>query len=303
VNTYSIFAETNRFIISSTGRVGCIVPTGIATDSTTKEFFGDLVNTKTLMSLYDFENRKKLFPDVDSRMKFSLLTLTGKDRRVEAADFAFFALDVADLKDPERRFPLSAEDIRLLHVVQAVTKHLVRTGTLCEHICHGIAETPDAERDPDLEATLRKMAHDARDLFRQGLHIFETRDIEHSEELEAADDRVDQLHSEGMNLAVNPGDKERVGSPQWRVRAASGSLPVSGSQTTDTSQETRPSTPPESSSDSSVESSAAISAAISGAGISPSVTESASAGWADRAPSGWLACPSPAMCLPFQTDP
>ena len=108
----------------------------------------------------------------------------------------------------------------MVHVVQAVTKHLVRTGTLCEHICHGIAETPDAERDPDLEATLRKMAHDARDLFRQGLHIFETRDIERSEELEAADDRVDLMYSEGMNLAVNPGDKERVGSPEWRVRAA-----------------------------------------------------------------------------------
>ena len=113
-----------------------------------------------------------------------------------------------------------ARDLRLLHVVQAVTNHLVRTGTLCEHICHGIAETRDAERDPDLQATLVEMAHDARDLFRQGLHIFETRDIEHAEELEAADDRVDLMYSEGMNLAVNPGDKERVGSPEWRVRAA-----------------------------------------------------------------------------------
>src|SRR5918995_7290668 len=107
-----------------------------------------------------------------------------------------------------------ARDLRLLHVVQAVTNHLVRSGTLCEHICHGIAETRDAERDPDLEATLREMAHDARDLFRQGLDVFETRDIEHSEELEAADDRVDLMYAEGMNLAVNPGDKKRAGSPE-----------------------------------------------------------------------------------------
>ena len=34
---------------------------------------------------------------------------------METADFSFFALDVTDLKNPERRFPLSAEDIRLLN--------------------------------------------------------------------------------------------------------------------------------------------------------------------------------------------
>lgn len=115
VNTYSIFAETNRSVISSTGRVGCIVPSGIATDNTTKEFFGDLVNTRTLASLYDFENRKAIFPGVHRSYKFSLLTMTGSERPAEAADFAFFALDVADLKDPERRFPLTAADIHLLN--------------------------------------------------------------------------------------------------------------------------------------------------------------------------------------------
>jgi hypothetical protein len=115
VNTYSVFAETNRQIISKTGRVGCIVPSGIATDNTTKEFFGDLVNTKTLANLYDFENRNGIFPGVHRSYKFCLLTVTGRDRPAEAADFSFFALDVADLKDPERRFPLSAEDIKLLN--------------------------------------------------------------------------------------------------------------------------------------------------------------------------------------------
>ncbi len=115
VNTYSVFAETDRQIVSPTGRVGCIVPSGIATDNTTKEFFGDLVDTRTLASLYDFENRRGIFPNVHRSYKFSLLTTTGRNRPVEEAEFAFFALDVADLKDPERRFPLTAEDIRLLN--------------------------------------------------------------------------------------------------------------------------------------------------------------------------------------------
>ncbi len=114
VNTYSIFAETKRAIISKTGRVGCIVPSGIATDNTTKDFFADLVATKTLASLYDFENRN-IFPNVHASYKFSLLTLTGKDRPARAAEFAFFCHAVSDLAAPERRFPLTAEEIRLLN--------------------------------------------------------------------------------------------------------------------------------------------------------------------------------------------
>src|SRR5918998_1552168 len=112
-----------------------------------------------------------------------------------------------------------ARDLRLVYAVQAVTNHLVRAGTLCEHICRGITETSDAERDPDLEASLLEMARGARELFRQGLEIFETRDIDRARDLEAADDKVDLLYSEAMNLAVNPG-KEGIGSPEWRVRAA-----------------------------------------------------------------------------------
>ena len=113
-----------------------------------------------------------------------------------------------------------ARDLRLIHVLQAVANHVVRAGTLCEHTCYGIAETRDAERDPDLAATLREMAYGARDLFRRGLDVFETRDIEHVEELETADDRVDLMYSEAMNLAVNPADKAEAGDPEWRVRAA-----------------------------------------------------------------------------------
>jgi phosphate transport system protein len=112
-----------------------------------------------------------------------------------------------------------ARDLRLIYAVQAVTNHLVRAGTLCEHICQGIAETADAERDPELETALREMAQGARDLFREGVDIFEHRDIERARDLEAADDKIDLLYSEAMNLAVNP-VKNGLGSPEWRVRAA-----------------------------------------------------------------------------------
>ena len=36
-----------------------------------------------------------------------------------------------------------ARDLRLLYTVQSVTNHLVRSGTLCEHICHAIVDTAE----------------------------------------------------------------------------------------------------------------------------------------------------------------
>jgi len=116
VNTYAVFAELFRSLLSPTGRAGVIVPTGIATDDTTKAFFADLTDTQTLGGLYDFENRKGLFPAVDSRMKFCVLTMNGARRPAEkGAEFVFFAHSTEDLRDPERRFTLSTADIALLN--------------------------------------------------------------------------------------------------------------------------------------------------------------------------------------------
>ena len=116
INVYTVFAEGMRSLLNEGGRVGCVLPTGIATDDTTKFFFQDVVEKKSLASLYDFENRQGLFPDVDSRMKFCLFT-AGRGLRPtsESAEFVFFAHAVEDLRDPERRFTLSAEDIALLN--------------------------------------------------------------------------------------------------------------------------------------------------------------------------------------------
>lgn len=117
INTYAVFAETNRLLLGPGGRVGCIVPSGIATDNTTKEFFGELINSNTLVSLYDFENAVGLFEGVGhGRFKFCLLTVAGSSRPAASTpDFFFFAHHATDLEDQSRHFTLSAEDIALIN--------------------------------------------------------------------------------------------------------------------------------------------------------------------------------------------
>lgn len=115
IKTDPLFAEAGRDLLAGEGRFGLILPTGIATDATTQYFFKDLVEHGAIASLYDFENRKPLFEAVDSRFKFCLLTLTGRDLREPEADFAFFAHDPTDLDRPGTRFTLTPEEITLLN--------------------------------------------------------------------------------------------------------------------------------------------------------------------------------------------
>jgi len=116
VNTYGLFAETKRLIVSGFGRIGCIVPSGIATDNTTRHFFQDVVNKRLLVSLLDFENQERLFPAVAPPQRFSLLTLAGSRMPIRGgADFVFFAHDVADLAEQDRHFTLTSEEIALLN--------------------------------------------------------------------------------------------------------------------------------------------------------------------------------------------
>ena len=112
-----------------------------------------------------------------------------------------------------------AQHLGLLYTVQSVTNHLVRSGTLCEHICRAIVDTAGRERDEDLEAVLVEMARTARNIFREGLDIFRNRDIDRARDLQARDDKVDLLYSEAMNLIANPSDGG-AGAPEWRMRAA-----------------------------------------------------------------------------------
>jgi hypothetical protein len=115
VNTYSIFAELKRCLLNPNGRVGCIVPSGIATDDTTKFFFQDLMDKGSLVSLYSFENEEFVFPKIHHATKFCLLTMSGGSDCVKQADLLFFARQTPHLGEEDRHFTLSAEEIAILN--------------------------------------------------------------------------------------------------------------------------------------------------------------------------------------------
>jgi len=115
VNLFALFAEAARALVSARGRVGQILPSGIVSDDSTKLFFQSVIERRQLASYFDFENREALFPAIDSRIRFGILTLAGARLAGTEAEFVFFATRVEHLKDRARQFSLSAQDILLLN--------------------------------------------------------------------------------------------------------------------------------------------------------------------------------------------
>lgn len=111
VNTYALFSESILQITSDTGRAGFIVPTGIATDDSTKAFFGHISQNGHLVSLYDIENREAIFPSVHRSQKFCLLTIGHSVK----AEFAFFLTQMSQLTDSRRKFSLTPEEFSLIN--------------------------------------------------------------------------------------------------------------------------------------------------------------------------------------------
>jgi hypothetical protein len=115
VNLYSLFVERAMALLKPHGLVGVLVPSGIASDKTAAPFFAGVATRGRLKVLYDFENRRTrfgaepFFPAVDGRFKFCVF-VASPEPLATPAQCAFFLQDVSELADPQRCFPLTAQD-------------------------------------------------------------------------------------------------------------------------------------------------------------------------------------------------
>lgn len=115
VNSYAIFAEHNRNVLGRCGRAGFIVPAGLATDDTTKEFFQALVTSRTLHRLFHFENEERVFEGVNNMFRFALITVGGRDSLADEIEIVAFARGVEATTDPTRRYQLSPQEIAVVN--------------------------------------------------------------------------------------------------------------------------------------------------------------------------------------------
>ena len=111
INYYMAFAEYARVLTNSSGRVGLILDSGIATAESSKFFFQEINDKGELSYLFDFEN--KGFFKIHRSIKFCLLGLSKKGN--EQAILKFFLTDVQQLKEKNDQVILRKEDFKLLN--------------------------------------------------------------------------------------------------------------------------------------------------------------------------------------------
>jgi len=115
INTYPLFAEHNWRILGPHGYAGFIVPSGIATDHNTKEYFRAIISSGALHSLWEFENEGFFTAGKGHMLRFALTTLAGRDEPTTATDFFFQGKTISDVEDPDRHFRLTAADIEVIN--------------------------------------------------------------------------------------------------------------------------------------------------------------------------------------------
>lgn len=114
LQTDQLFVERFTSIADPRGRVGCIVPTAVATGAGAQHLFRSLTERSAIVAILDFENRKKLF-EVHAGYKFCLLSLVGRQLREPVARLTFFLLNPVELDDNRNLLTLAADEIALLN--------------------------------------------------------------------------------------------------------------------------------------------------------------------------------------------
>jgi hypothetical protein len=75
LNLFANFIERSRNLINSEGNIGFIVPTTLISGENLSFLFQDLVNSNSINYLFNFINRKKIFP-IGDKLQFSLVSLS-----------------------------------------------------------------------------------------------------------------------------------------------------------------------------------------------------------------------------------
>lgn len=110
INIYSLFVERAHRLVSKTGLVGFLTPSGIASDKSASEFFKSISTSGRLAGLFDFENKKVFFPDIHASFKFCAYIAGGAERTFPETQMAFFLHATEEINDQERCFPMSPQD-------------------------------------------------------------------------------------------------------------------------------------------------------------------------------------------------
>lgn len=111
-NIFRFFVERNLILLLSGGTLNYVLPTGILTEEGSDKLRKHILDNYRINRFDGFENRERLFPDVDSRYKFGLLQVERIKDPQQVAMVRFMLTDPAVLAADEGSFAYGMDDLR-----------------------------------------------------------------------------------------------------------------------------------------------------------------------------------------------
>jgi Eco57I restriction-modification methylase len=111
INLYRVFVERSSALLRPNGLAALVVPSDITTGRTSARFFKSMVEDKRIGTIFDFENRKPYFPDVDRRQKFCVFLFGSSQRQWPKIHCGFYLADSGDLQSPEGAFYMTGQEL------------------------------------------------------------------------------------------------------------------------------------------------------------------------------------------------
>ncbi|MCX6848257.1 MAG: hypothetical protein NTY98_05000, partial [Verrucomicrobia bacterium] len=110
LNLFRIFVEKGWLLTSKVGRLGMVIQSGLTTNAYERALWTSLVRENAVISIFDFENKRGLFPNVHSSAKFTLLTLGIGNGLIQSACWLH---DPSEINQVGRVIEISRTDLEL----------------------------------------------------------------------------------------------------------------------------------------------------------------------------------------------
>ena len=170
INLYRVFVERAAHLVHENGLVALLVPSDITTGRTSARFFKTLVDDKRVGAIFDFENRKPYFPDVDHRQKFCVFLYGAPRRSWAEIHCAFYLSNAIEMEAPKGTFKMTGKALTAPNANSggAAMFRTVQDATLAAKVYTShpilVTRTDDAEKEiwPIKYANLFHMSGDSK---------------------------------------------------------------------------------------------------------------------------------------------
>lgn len=115
LNTYRVFAELNTLLLTTRGRTGSVLKSGIINAQDSQPYFSSLLTNGRVVFVAEFINTNLIFRDIVANERFCVLIATGTQGYDSPARYCFGLTRIEQAKDPDVGFPIALEELSLIN--------------------------------------------------------------------------------------------------------------------------------------------------------------------------------------------